>query len=156
MSKAIRETVEDDLILGPLYQEEIFSKDFGSDAPEDSEADQVHILVRVFKYRVFVEQYDTCDQVWCLVGESFHDIQVEIARCIIDRKFKTHNPKKIVRIIRERFGGPHAVHRFAAFCRSTAWDFTIHESGPQRANLIRRMYSEPIGDMCLGLYASKE
>mgnify|MGYP007056170145 CR=1 FL=1 len=68
------DTVEEDLALGPIVQEEIFSHFFGADAPADSEADEVHILVSVYKYRVFVAQYDTCGQVWDLFGDAFHEI----------------------------------------------------------------------------------
>ena len=153
-ARAKADTVEADFALGPILQEEIFFERF-DDVPPDCASDQVRILVSVYKYRVWVEQFDTCDQVWYVLGDAFHDIRVEIARCVIDREFKTHDPKTIVQIIRERFGGPHAVQRFATFCRSTAWDFSIHESGPQRDNLIRRMYSDPIGDLCFELYAGK-
>jgi len=141
-ARAKVDSVEEDYRLGPIVQEEIFFRSFGSDAPKDSSSDEVRILVSVYKFRVWVEQFDTCDQVWYVVGESFHDIRVEIARCIIDRKFKTHDPRVIAETIKKRFGGPHAIRRFIEFCRSTAWYFTIHESGPQRDNLIGRMYSQ--------------
>ena len=149
------DSVEEDYALGPIVREEIFSQYFGADAPDNSEANEVHIVVCVYKFRVYVEQYDTCDQVWCLFGDGFHEIHVGISRWIIDKKLNTHDPKAIAQIIKKRFDGPYAAHKFAAFCRSTAEEFTIRENGPQRANLIRRMYSDPIGDLCLGLYFSK-
>ena len=140
-ARAKVDSVEEDYHLGPIVQKEMFYKSFGSAAPKDSSSDEVRILVSVYKYRVWVEQYDTCSSVWYVVGDSFHDIRVEIARCIIDKKFKTHDPEVIADTIITRFGGPHAIQRFIEFCRSTAWYFTIHESGPQRDNLIGRMYN---------------
>ena len=139
-ARARVESVAADFALGPILQEVIFHKCFGTDAPKDSCSDEVRILVSVYKYRVWVEQFDTSAPAWDVLGESFHEIRVEIARCIIDKKFGTHDPKEIADTIRERFKGPHAVRLFADFCRSTAWDFSIHEGGPQRDNLIARMY----------------
>lgn len=133
-------SVEEDFYLGPIVQDEIFYKHFGTDAPKDSSSDEVHIIVSVYKYRVWVEQVDTFGPVWDVLRESFHDIRVEIARCIIDKKFETNDPKVVLDIIKKRFGGPNAIHHFVEFCKSTAWDFTIHESGPQRDNLVSRMY----------------
>lgn len=143
-ARARVDSVEEDFHLGPIIQKEIFYKSFGSDAPKGSSSDEVRILVSVYKYRVWVEQFDTTDTVWYVVGESFHDIRVEIARCVIDKAFKSHDPEVIAETIKNRFGGPHAIQRFIEFCRSTAWDFTIHESGPQRDNLIGRMYAPGI------------
>ena len=132
------DTVEEDLALGPIVQEVIFSHFFGADAPADSEADEVHILVSVYKYRVFVAQYDTCGQVWDLFGDAFHEIKVGISRRAVEKAFQTHDTETIVSTVRERFCGLHAVRRFASFCRSTGESFSIEESGPQRTNLVRR------------------
>lgn len=132
------ETIEEDLALGPIVQKEIFSHYFGAEAPKDSEADEVHILVSIYKYRVFVAQYDTCGQVWDLFGDGFHEIKVGISRRAVEKAFRTRDTETIVRTVRERFGGPQAVHRFASFCRKTAEYFIIEECGPQQANLIRR------------------
>lgn len=132
------DTVKEDLALGPIVQEEIYSHSYGADAPEDSEADEVHILVSVYKYRVYVEQYDTCGQVWDLFGEGFHEIKVGISRRAVEKALRTRDTETIARTVRESFGGPQAVRRFASFCRSTAEYFSIEECGPQRANLVRR------------------
>ena len=139
-ARAKVDSVEEDFHLGPIIQKEIFFKSFGS----DSCSDEVRILVSVYKYRVWVEQFDTTPSVWYVVGESFHDIRVEIARCIIDKELMTHDPEAIAETIKNRFGGPHAIQRFIEFCRSTAWYFSVHESGPQRDNLIGRMYASDI------------
>ena len=163
MAKSNRETrrakaisVEEDHALGPIVQEEIFYRKFDEGLPKDCCSDQVHILVSVYKYRVWVEQYDTCDQVWYLVGDSFHYKGVEIGQSFINREFNTHNPRTILRIIKERCGGPHAIERFIHLCRSSSEYFCIHEQGPQRDNLIRHFYKAPLGDVCHNLIAANK
>ena len=153
-AKAI--SVEEDRALGPIVQEEIFYRKFEEGVPKDCYSDQVRILISVYKYRVWVEQYDTCDQVWYLVGDSFHYKGVEISRHFINRELNTHNPRTILRIIKERCGGPLAVERFVHLCKSTSEYFCIHEQGPQRDNLIGLFYNEPLSDICNCLLAAKE
>ena len=132
-------SVEEDLWLGPIVQEELYYHSFVEDAPSDATADEVRILASVYKYRVLVEQLSTSAAVWGVLREYSHAISVEISRRAIDKALGTNDSHAIAQAIKERFSGPHAIQHFAAFCRSTAEYFTIHEDGPQRDNLIARM-----------------
>ena len=132
-------SVEEDLWLGPIVQEMLFYQSFGTDAPSDATADEVHILASVYTYRVLVEQFSTSAAVWGVLREYSHAISVEISRRAIDKALGVSGPQAIVKAIKGRFSGPHAIQHFATFCRSTAEYFTIHEDGPQRDNLIARM-----------------
>ena len=124
----------------PLAEKEIFFKRFYDEVQSFTASTEVHIVASVFRNCVWVKQYDTCDQVWGLFGDGFHEICVDVLKGAIEEGFGTTNPEEIVEIIARRFGGPHAIRRFAAYCRRLGGDFSIHESGPQRDNLIRRFY----------------
>ena len=129
-----RNAVEEDLQWGPLKMKDIFFKKYSS-------RDEVHILVKVYKYRVFVGQFDTTSEVWDVVGEAFHSIEVEVARYWFDRKFKTKSEDEVIEIIEKHFPGPNTIESFCAICRECGTDFSIHEGGPVSNDLIKKFES---------------
>lgn len=134
MKKQRRDTVEEDLIAGPLLQKEIYHHDFPN---INSLPDQTHILVSIYKYRVVVGQFDTNEQVWDVVGDSFHSIEVYTARMATERALKVRSDSDILKAIEEGFPGPRTIDRWIEFCREKICDQTIVESGPGRDDLIK-------------------
>lgn len=128
MSKR-RDTVEEDLSWGPLLEKELFFKEYGLDG-------EVHILAKIFKYRVFVSQFDTSAQVWDVAGDSFHSVEVEAPRCEVERALGFRDDQGLLDAVARRFSGPFAVEQFQAFCRSRAFRFSTHEDGPFGDDLI--------------------
>jgi len=126
-----RDTVESDLASGPIKRKEIFFKEYGED-------NEVHILVKVYKYRVFVGQFDTTSVVCDIVGDAFHSIEVEVARYWFDKEFKSKSNDDVIAVIEKRFPGPKSIEAFCSFCRECGTDFTIHEGGPVKYDLIRK------------------
>lgn len=152
MEKTNRETarasatsVEEDRMLGPIIQKEIFYKQFPH--PENGPWPmEVRIFVSVYKYRILVEQFDTTSTVWGVLRDSLHSVWVEAPRKEIDKRLLTDDPNEIATAIEKLFNGPFAVQRFATYCRQIGVYFSIHEDGPVRYDLIRMYYCCPLNE----------
>lgn len=152
MKKTNRETararansVEQDRMLGPIIQKEIFYKQLPH--PENGPWPmEVRIFVSVYKYCILVEQFDTTSTVWGVMRDGLHSVWVEAPRRDIDKRLLTNDPKKVADAIEKLFNGPFAVQRFATYCRQIGVYFTIHEDGPVKYDLIRMYYTCPLND----------
>lgn len=125
----------------PLLQKEIYYHDFSDKNlnPPNSKSmpDETRILVSIYKYRVVVGQFDTTEQVWYVVGESFHSIEVYTSRIATERALKVRSDSDILKAIEEGFPGPRTIDRWIEFCREKICDMSIEESGPGREDLIK-------------------
>jgi len=132
-----RDTVEQDLQWGPIKQKEIFFKNYSGEG-------EVHTLVMVFKYRVYVSRHDTTEQVWGVVGESFHYVEVHAARYSIEQSLGVKGEDNIIAEIERRFPGLRGIEAYCEFCRDHAFDFSIHEGGPRDFNLVEKYEKAPL------------
>ena len=139
-----RNTVEQDLAAGPLITQELFFKNYGAmlerKGISDSCSDESHIIVELYKYRIFISRYDTTAQVWDVVGEAFHQIRVESGRYFIERDMKLSGDEQLMEFISRRCKGPLGVEKWLEFCHKKGYDITINEGGPIRDDIIARLF----------------
>ena len=140
--KQRRRTVEEDLIAGPLLQKEIYYQDFSernlNPAHSKIHAEETHIIVSVYKFRILVAQYDTTDQAWAIVGDSFHSIEVCTPRTATERALNATLDADILETIEKGFPGPMTIDKWLEFCRENICSISIEEEGPASEDLIRR------------------
>ena len=141
-----RDTVEEDLMAGPLLQKETYYQDFSdrnlNSATSKSRADETHILISVYRHRIVVGQFDTTEQVWDVVGDSFHSIEVLTPRTSVEKALKVKSDSDIVKAIEEGFPGPRTIDKWIAFCRENVCNMTIEETGPVKDDLIKTFMDE--------------
>lgn len=142
--KLKRNTVEQDLAAGPLLTYELYFNHFGAMLERkgitDSCSNLIHIVVELYKYRIFISRYDTTAQVWDVLGEAFHQIRVETGRYFIERDMKLSGNEQLMEFISRICKGPLGVEKWLEFCRKKGYDITIYESGPIRDDIIVRLF----------------